>query len=600
MSATQVRSAARPVEQVRAAAAVIVISGLAWRVWAAWNGWFYADDFLLVQRARDMGFTVDMLMTPNDSQLMPLGMVVAWLVGLPAGLTWWPAALSLIVMQTAALGACWAMLSTVFGERWATLVPLGLFAFSPMAMDNSLWWAASLNGLPAQAAFFLLVLAVVQWSRERRVRWAVLASFAFALAALSGPRGLLVAIPIGILTIGLLTPSGHWRTLPRRLFSTHWPIIAPPAVLGAMYLLVYRSVAPAPLSTSTDAQHGKVLWNLIVESWAPSLLGGPVWWNVVADPISVPSAPRVIAVTAAFIVVTLMLLLVFRGGRTGRVAVAMMTAQLMATYVAIDFGRALQLGPDAALNTRYYPDVLAVTVVALAFAVMGRAESRPATTIGTSMIVSRRGQAIVGTSAVVFATSLVSVVTFTLPWHRDFPAHRFVDNAVTSLQAQPRPVADVEVPELVQLPIHFPENLVSRLLAPYPDVVDPRTEGNDLFALGPDGTAGPALVNGATSDPGPELGCGWRIDNAEVRIAMDRNDMNLFPWTTINYAASGDGRAVVTFDDRKPFEIDLLAGAHTWFVRGDGAYSTLTIRTLEPGTVACVDGVRSGRLDVSP
>lgn len=590
----------RPVEQVRAAAAVMVIAGLSWRIWAAWSGWFYADDFLLVQRARDMGFTFEMLMTPNDSQLMPLGMGVAWLVGLTSGFAWWSAAASLIVMQAAALGACWAMLRTLFGDRWTILIPLGLFAFSPMAMDNSLWWAAALNGLPAQAAFFLLVLAVVQWSRTRQMRWAGLALLAFVLAALSGPRGLLIAIPIGILTIGLLTPPGRWRTLPRRVLSAHWPIVVPPAMAGIVYLVIYRRVAPPPLSSSTEAQHGKVLWNLLGESWAPSLLGGPVRWSVVADPISVPSVPSIAAVAAFALVSAGLILTTVRRGRVGRVAVAMMVAQLMATFIAIDFGRALQLGPEAALNTRYYPDVLAVSVVVVALALMGAPERRPATSSAHRLTNTRSIQVVVGLTSAVFITSMISVVTFTLPWHRDFPAHRFIDNAVASLQVQPRQVADIEVPELVQLPIHFPDNLPSRLFQPYSDVVDARAEGNDLFALGPEGTAQQATVVGARSGPGPEPGCGWRVEDTAVRIEMNRDDMDLFPWTALNYASSGDGRAVVTFDDRKPFTINLLAGAHTWFVRGDGAYSSLSIRMLDSGVNVCVDGVRAGVLGAQP
>ena len=163
----------QPVDQVKTAAALLILGAMAWRTWAAVGAWFYADDFLLLETARGGGLTGSMLLTPNDSQLMPLGMAIAWLVGMAPGLTWWPAAVSLIVMQAAALASCYWLLRTMIGDRWLMLVPLGLFAFSPMAMDNSLWWAAALNGLPAQTAFFLLLTAAIARSRERRWRWAL-------------------------------------------------------------------------------------------------------------------------------------------------------------------------------------------------------------------------------------------------------------------------------------------------------------------------------------------------------------------------------------------------------------------------------------------
>ena len=178
------------------------------------------------------------------------------------------------------------------------------------------------------------------------------------------------------------------------------------------------------------------------------------------------------------------------------------------------------------------------------------------------------------------------------PWHRNFPAREFVSNAVSSLQMDPRRVADVEVPELVQLPIHHPSNLPSRLLAPFSDAVRAVDHGNDLLALADNGTVRPASVAGASSAIGPVPQCGWLVDTEPTEISMTRVDMSKFPWTALNYAASDDGKAIVTFDDRAPFVVNLLAGPHTWFVKGDGPYSKLEIRTVTPGVTVCIDGLQ--------
>lgn len=593
MAAPVERSA---VDEIRVVALLVGLGGLAWRTWAATGGWFYSDDFLLTQTAREQGFTLGMLLTPNDSQLMPFGMVLAWFVTTADPFGWWAAALTLVVLQAFVLLSGWWMLRTVFGERWLLIPPLVLLAFCPMAIDTSLWWAAALNGLPAQAAFFVLVTAMVQWSRYRRWWWAGLALGAFGLAVASGPRGALVALPVGLLVVFLLTPRGPALSLPLRVLRHHWPVVALPAVLGVGYLVLYRSTTPAPLDADAEVDVLTVLWTMMTGTVGPSLLGGPWTWDVIADPISTPGAPTALGAAAALGLAVAVGWWVVRGGRRRRVAAAILLVQLAATLVAIAFGRALQLGTGAALNTRYYPDVLAVLVLVLALATMEpSAARRTDLPRAAELLRTMRGRLLAAGLAAFVVSCLVSIVSYTLPWHAAFPARSFVTNAGSSLTATPGPIADLEVPPLVQLPIHFPRNLPSQLLAPYGDAVDARLSGNDLRVLDDQGSSRPAGIRlGSRAADGPDEDCGWLVADEPVRIEIDRDPLPVFPWTAINYAAGGRGAAVVTFDDREPFTIDVLQGPHTWFVNGDGAYSYLTIEMVTPGLTMCVDAVSAG------
>lgn len=578
---------------VSGAAVLLVLGHLVWRAWIVLPGWFYADDLLLLEDAeRPLGAV---LLEPNDSQLMPVGRVVAALVRAAGPYAWWTAATSVLVLSLLAVATCWLMLRTAFGPRPFVLVPLALFCFSPLAADASSWWAVSLNALPAQAAFFLVVTGFVLWTRERRARWALLVVVAFLVGAASGPRALLMALPVGAFVV--LFCSGRGPRPVRRVVARHWPVVAPLAAVGLAYLVLYRATTPTPVRVEGGAPWLAVADNLVLSSVLPGVVGGPWRWDVAADPLSLPDPPVGVQAAAA----TLLALLLFAAWRhrptTTWRALVVLAVQLAGTYVAVVLGRSLQIGDIAGLFTRYVPDVAAVLPLVVAAVVLPvRCPDAPFS--AASRPPSRTSRAVLGgVLAGVLVASLVNGAMYALPWHSAYPARQFVENARVSLLADRRPVADLEVPELVQLALHYPRNLPSHVLAPYGGLVDARTAGNDLAVLDDDGTAGRPEVRGATSAPGPVAGCGTRVELGRPgRVALDRAAMSAFPWTALGYAASADGDALVRFDDRDPIAMEVLAGPHTYLLNGDGAYSTVEVRVLSPGLVICLDTVTAGTL----
>ncbi len=584
-------------ELVSGAALVLVLAQLAWRAWIVVPGWFYADDLLLLEDATRPLQSV--LLEPNDSQLMPLGRVVAALVAAAGPYAWWAAATSVLVLSAAATAACWLMLRTVFGPRPFVLVPFALFCFLPLAADASSWWAVALNALPAQVAFFLVVTGFVLWSRERRPRWAVLVVLAYLLGAASGPRALLMALPVGAFVV--LFCSGTGRGTLGRVARRHGPVVAPLAALGVAYLVLYRATTPPPVQVTGATPWIDVADRLLLSSVLPGLVGGPWRWDVAADPLSVPDPTLAVRVVAVVAVMAVVAVAWRRRPSTTWRAVVVVLVQVAGTYVAIALGRGLQVGAVAGQFTRYLPDLAAVLPLALAAAVLPvRVPDAPSVRerVLLPRLPSVPRAALGAALAAVLVASLVNAAAYARPWHEDFPARRYVENARASLLADPRPVADLEVPELVQLGLHYPRNLPSHVLAPYGDLVDARRQGNDLAVLDTDGTARQPLVRGAESAPGPVAGCGTKVVPGEPgRIALDRAQMPDFPWTTINYAASVDGEAVLRFDGREPVRMQVLSGPHTYLVNGDGAYSTLEVDVTTPGLTVCVDRVAAGTLE---
>lgn len=590
---------------MRIAALTLVGLQIVLRAWSIYGGWFYSDDFLLLEKTADEPFGLDVLIRPHDSQLMPFGIALVWLVSHAGPFAWTLTATLTLAIQVVASASCYLMLRTVFGDRWGILAPLALYLFAAMSPDVVMWWAASLNGLPIQAAFFLLVSAVVVWARHRRARAVVWAALALALAAASGPRGLVMVVTIGVFMALFLSPGGRWFTKPWTVARLHWPFVVPLAAVAAAYLTAYAMTTPSPVAAVGDAPALQIGRQLIGTAWLPPLVGGPWQWQLVADPLGVAAPPLVAHVIAGVVVVATLAVMVRRNPRPALAALAMLAAQLLVTYLAIVFGRGLQVGELAALLTRYLADTLAVTALALGLA------SMPVLVAGAPAFrrelpapgaFSRPGRFLMAGAATVMLTGAVaSTLAYVAPWHRDFPAREFVANARATIAADPAPVADVEVPELVQLPIHYPHNLPSHLLAPYGDLVQTSKSGNDLRILDDRGRSRQASISGgAVAEPGDEEGCGLRIGSRPQRVELAREDMDEFPWTSLNYAASADGRAHIRFDGRKTYEMDVAAGPHTYFLVGDGAYSGLEIRTTTPRLVLCVDVVRAGPIAALP
>jgi hypothetical protein len=274
-------------------------------------------------------------------------------------------------------------------------------------------------------------------------------------------------------------------------------------------------------------------------------------------------------------------------------------AQLTVTYLALVFGRGLQVGAYAGLISRYLADTLPVTALVIALATMplvvdgAPAFRRPLPDPAALGTWARRG--LVTAGAVVLVGSIVSTVRYAAPWHGDYVARAYIHNAVSTLRDDPSPIADVEVPDLVQLSLHYPSNLPSHLLAPYGDLVQTTQRGNDLRILDGSGRSKQAIVSGGAETVLDAIpGCGVRVGPTDAIFSLDREEMDAFPWTSVNYVASADGLIEVTADGRPLPDLEVAAGPHTYFFLTDGAYSTLTLRSRTPGAELCVDVVRAG------
>ena len=514
-----------PAQQIRGAAYGLIGLHLILKAWVLIPAWFYSDDFIFLEDALKNRVTPDFLLTPHDSQLMPLGVAISWVVAHAGPYNWLLAASITLLLQAVAAISCLAMLRTLFGDRWAVLAPLGFYLFSAMGIEAMTWWAAALNAVPIQIAFFLLVTSVVRWARERRARWALASGAALTLAVISGPRGLVMIIPVGLLLLLFFTP-GRWWTRPWRLVRTHAALVVPLALVGVAYLVVYADSTPSPVEAQGSAPALAIGRNLVGTSWLTSLVGGPWRWDEYNPPMSRPDPPSVLYAVAGLAALALVVMAVRRGARVAFAALTILLAQLLVTYLALVYGRGLQLGANAGLMTRYLTDTLPVTALVLGLLLL---PVREATMTSRPAQVRGRWRTFAGAAIAVFLVgSLVSTVSYASAWHRDYPAREFVDNARMSLASEPAVIAELEVPNLVQSRLSYPNNLPSNLLYPMGDAIRTAYRGNDIRILDDQGVHRQAAVfASATSRPGPVRDCGFAVTQDVTRQYASTR-----PWPT--------------------------------------------------------------------
>jgi hypothetical protein len=89
--------------------------------------------------------------------------------------------------------------------------------------------------------------------------------------------------------------------------------------------------------------------------------------------------------------------------------------------------------------------------------------------------------------------------------------------------------------------------------------------------------------------PGPEPGCGYRIEGTTpARLLLD-GPMLANKWTAqLNYLASRDGRITVALEQGEAVTAPVRKGPNTVFVRLIGSGSALRITTATPGLNLCV------------
>lgn len=590
------------------AGGALIALQLGFRAWASFRGWFYADDFEFLFEAVGQPLTLAHLLEPHDSQLMPGGLLAAWLVERSGTWNWTLAAAILLGLQALASAACLWMLVRLFGRRWGVLPLLALYLFSTLTLTSYLWWAAAINQVPMHAAAFAAVALHVDHLRSGRRRSAVLAGLAIALGLCFYVKTILVLIPLAVLTLTHFTDtSGSPRAVLRRLWRRHRALVLGYGGLAVAYVALYVTTVPSPVDAGEPIDYGGLADAMFRRSLGPALLGGPWEWSNDNPPVARVATPEW-AVTLSWLVLLGGLAVALRRRRGAWRGLLVAAPYLLASYLLTAWGRAADLGAFAGLELRYLSDSTPVLVLALGLLVLPlrsaaeplapAAEHQDAAEDARGPSRSRRWTAAASTAVVVIGAGAAwSNLSYAGYWET-FPAESYVKTVTSEAQQQPLLVLDEPVPELVMSVTSFPSNLPSRLLAPLGDRVQAVDQGTDPQILGSSGQPfAPAITGGASALPGPDGDCGYRVDADGTEIEMTGSPEDFFWWASVSYLAAGDTTVTLTIGGTSR-QMPVREGLHRWFVRGEGSVDGVSVRAEPDAPGLCIDQVAIG--DVAP
>lgn len=584
---------------VHVAALVLLVGQVALRSWMLLGSWFYTDDYRFLAQARGTDLDLDYLTAPFDSQFMPVGRLVAWVVA-NSGETaaaWGTATAFTLAFSTLAALACWWMLVTLFGPRVEVLALFALYLFSALSAPALMWWAAGLNQLPLQVVWCAAVAGWVHYLRSRRVLWLAVTTVVLALGLLSYVKTLLVLPVLALLALGYFSSGGAGSRV-RQTLRRYWPAAVVGVALSALYLVYYVVAVPQPFVEQDRGASlvGDLADTMLGTSFATSAVGGPWVWDTRNPPTGYADPPSWTVHLAWVALVGLLVVGALRRRRTGR-AWLVLAMSLGGAYALLLTTRAPIAGAAIGLEMRYLTETVCALVLAIGLAwlpVAGAVEaSEPR---DPSVLAISPTQAVAGVLTCAYlAGAVASTASYAHIWHDDNPGAAYLQRVAGSVEdAGSMDLTGGTVPNDVMPGFSFPYNTLEALVPLYTPAADFPLISQSLHTVAEDGTVAPTLIDAAvTSRPGPREDCGWRVRPPGRSIPLETGTIDVDWWMRIAFLSSQRTTVTVTAGEVSR-ETVINPGIGSIYVQATGAFDEVEVSGLTTGTTLCVDTIEVG------
>ncbi|NYG57913.1 hypothetical protein BJ980_000836 [Nocardioides daedukensis] len=577
-------------------AVAMVIGFIGYRAWALSSSWFYLDDYKLLYDASASDFGLRYVLSPHNSNLMPGGRVLAWIVVQSGTLNWTVAALLILALQLlAATAAAWACF-TLFGVRWAALLPLALYLTSAMTVPVMMWWTAGVNQVPLQAAFFLSIGAWTRYLRSRSTRWLLMTMCVMAFGLFFYVKALLLLPVLLFLLVGYFV-SGTVKSRIRQLVP-FWPGIVGCTIMPSIYTVYYLSHVSSPFVSTSPGLVLRIAETMIGTAFTTALVGGPWRWAPLAPPNAFASPPEV-TVHLAWVLVALVVLYGFATRRRTVRAWVLLVGYLFACLALLVNSRGPAYGEIIGLEYRYLTDAACVAAICVGLVFIDIHGARDSSCARTPSMLRARIPSVIG--LVVIGAIAIGGVLSTASYVRIWHEQNYSDAYVHTLQDELTRLGSVDlddgvVPDAVIPGIFAPDNRVHKITELIGDQAQYPRWSPRLGVVAEDGSIRAALIGpGVVSKKGPREGCGWLIKDRRVSIPLTARAFNWSWWIRIGYLYSDESTVTVSADG-KQVEAELQPGVNSLYVQFEGSFDHVSIDGLRPGTTLCVESIEVGPL----
>lgn len=554
--------------ELAAAALIVVLVTLA----VASGSYFDRDDLFFAQYFGVNPVTPEVLVRSWFGHLMPgyIASVIAFLEVF--GLSW-PAALAgTALIHAGAFVAFTRCLDAVLGPARLNILAGLAFSLSLGPLSVRLWWAATLNNMLALALGLAVLGCATRWMTTRRSRHLIAALLIYAIALAMSEKNLLFSLHIAMWCALVVWRGRPIRDRLREVLRT-WPLWVGLAVLSLVDVVAFLTGQYVDESGSSPSVPFSI--DFIVHSVFGGLVPSLFGVEMVNETTSLLDLRVVITVLlfAAFVAWT-----VVRVRSNGGVWIFAAIAVLANAAVLSRRGEMITVAGGRQLRYLLESSALLWLAIGVVLLVTLRAGRRDAHN-GRSARTGRVGaSAVASVLVLVLALSTWSwaiTLVRTVQASGGYAARAWVASLEDTLPAPAPPIIDSPLPPSFGMPAMHPYNSVSLLLPSLGwESVQTTPVLDGAWVVGPDGVAGPAVVEGAD------------VQFSGRRCTEDGTDI---PMPEVH--TTGDSYLIV----------DLVSGSgdSMAFVY-DGGWTTID-RPIQSGTLAVyLPYTLDGDLSISP
>lgn len=332
------------------------------------SSYFYADDWLNLAQARELGMSWDYLQLSYFGHFAPVHRLLDWVWSVKLPLNWDAYLALMVALHATAVAATYVLLRVLRCGPLLAGIATAMFASSVVWVRVIQWPASSEHVACGLAATAVSLAASMLWF-QRRSPWLVaLAAAAMVAGLLSYEKPVLIVMYVVLLRYLVLAPSLRPRALIAQARSD-WPLLGALSAVVAVYAAVLRA---GEYGTVAERPSIGLMLEFLGRNWlrgTGSLVIGQGQVNP-ADPV-----PLALVVAAQVVLGAAIVASILRRRRAWR-AWAFLLVTWLVNLGLIGLSRVVDFGTGVGLDPRYNAEMalLLPLAVALAFSAPNTAE----------------------------------------------------------------------------------------------------------------------------------------------------------------------------------------------------------------------------------